>query len=328
MSILPLSFCIPDECIVEKIPEKTRLLATLIPGDTSTYLYAGKEKEYNEMYRTARFAITKMKGGWDCLRHYEILMNGCIPLFENLNECCPKYTLTTYPKKWNEEAYKLYNDWTNSEEDITQYNELCERYLEHTRMKCTTTATTKYFLDNMKDGYHAKNILLLTCHTGVNYNRESLWIGLKRYIASIGGVAVEYEKMPFLYTDFSLDSDKRYENLFTYPKRIEKDAHYYMSETEIVEKIKNHFWDIIIYGKIGPDEYCNNPPHYDLVKTRYNKDEIAFLFGGDEIFDMTVTDPTKHHLNMFQRWIPYQPYIDYLNHYKQEGVCFVRELEM
>ena len=93
-TILPLSFCIPDECIVDEIPEKTRLLASLIPGDTSTYLYYGKEKEYNEMYRTARFAITKMKGGWDCLRHYEILMNGCIPLFENLKDC-PKYTLTT-----------------------------------------------------------------------------------------------------------------------------------------------------------------------------------------------------------------------------------------
>ena len=133
--------------------------------------------------------------------------------------------------------------------------------------------------------------------------------------------------MPFLYTDYTSD-DTRYENLFAYNKRIEKDVHYNMSETEIIKKIKNLFWDIIIYGKIGPDEYCDSLPHYDLVKTRYNKDEIAFIFGGDEIFDMTVTDTTKHHLNMFQRWIPYQPYIDYLNHYKQEGMCFVRELEL
>jgi hypothetical protein len=29
------------------------------------------------------------KGGWDCLRHYEIIGNGCMPYFENI-EKCPK----------------------------------------------------------------------------------------------------------------------------------------------------------------------------------------------------------------------------------------------
>ena len=36
-------------------------------------------------------------------------MNGCIPLFENLQDC-PTNTLTTYPKELNEEAYNLYNN--------------------------------------------------------------------------------------------------------------------------------------------------------------------------------------------------------------------------
>jgi hypothetical protein len=316
-NIFPLSFCVPDECIVESIPEKTNLLASLIPGDTSTYIFYGKEKEYNEMYRKSRFAITKMKGGWDCLRHYEILMNGCIPLFENLNEC-PKYTMTTYPKEWNNEAYELYNHWSETEENIQKYNELCERYLQHTRMNCTTTSTTNYFLDNIPNGYNVKNVLLITCHTGINYNRESLWIGLKRYIKSIGGVAVEYEKLPFLYTTA---------NNFVYSNRLEKDANYDMPENEIVEKIENNFWDVIIYGKVGPDEYFTFP-YYDIIKKKYNKDSIVFLFGGDEIFDLTVTDNTKHHLNMFNRWIPYQPYIDSLNYFKHLGTCFVRELDM
>lgn len=324
-TIFPLSFCIPDECIVETIPEKECLLASLIPGDLSTYTFHNKETEYHEMYRKSRFAITKMKGGWDCLRHYEILMNGCIPLFENLKEC-PIYTLTTYPKQWNEEAYELYNNWSETETDIQKYHELCNRYLNHTREYCTTTATTHYFLNKMKDGHKAKNILLLTCHTGINYNRESLWIGLKRHIKSMDGIAVEYEKMPFLYTDFETQ-DEKWNTFFTYKKRIEKDEHYFMSETEIVEKIKHHFWDIIIYGKMGPDEFCEYP-YLDLVKKTYEKDTIAFLFGGDEIFDMTITDNTKHHLNMFNRWIPYQPYIDYLNWSKEAAICFVRELEL
>jgi hypothetical protein len=328
-SILPLSFCVPDECVVDTIPEKKALLASLIPGDTSTYIFDKyKEKEYNEMYKKSRFAITKMKGGWDCLRHYEILMNGCIPLFENLQDC-PKYTLTTYPKELNEEAYSLYNNWTESEENIAKYNILCSKFLEHTKIHCTTSATAKYFLKNIKNGDKIKNILLITGHHGVNYNRETLWIGLKRYITSINGVAVEYDKMPFLYNDFDNFSEHKYygSNCYTFPKRLEKDEYYNMGENEIIDKINNKFWDLIIYGKVGPDEFCNFP-FFDIVKSNYNKNKIVFIFGGDEIFNLKITDCHSYHINMFNRYIYYKPYSDYLNYYKQFGTCFVRELEM
>jgi hypothetical protein len=98
-----------------------------------------------------------------------------------------------------------------------------------------------------------------------------------------------------------------------------------MSESEIKEKITNNFWDIIIYGKVGPDELCNFPL-YDTVKQYYNPNQIAFIFGGDEVFDLTVTDTSKYHVNMFNKNIYYYPYSDYLNKYKHMGTCFVREL--
>jgi len=327
-NVFPLSFSIPDECVVEVIPRKTCLLASLIPGDISTYIFNKyQEKEYNNMYRQSRFAITKMKGGWDCLRHYEILMNGCIPLFENLKDC-PKDTLTSYPKELNNEAYELFNNWIENEECINKYNILCSKFLEHTRKNCTTSACAKYFLKNIKNGDKIKNILLLTCHHGNNYNRESLWIGLKRYIKSIGGVGVEYEKLPFLYDDFDSFSENKYygNNCYTFPKRLKKDDDYYMSESEIIDKINNNFWDLIIYGKVGPDEFCTFP-FYDIIKPKYNKNQIAFLYGGDEIFNLNITDSHSYHVNMFNRNIYYKPYSDYLNYYKQFGYCFVRELE-
>jgi hypothetical protein len=172
-----------------------------------------------------------------------------------------------------------------------------------------------------------KNILLITGHHGANYNREMLWIGIKRYIKSINGVAVEYDKMPFLYDDFDNFSKHKYYDsaCFTFPKRLQKDHDYNMSEKEIVDKINSNFWDLIIYGKVGPDEFCTFP-YYDIVKTKYNKNQIAFVFGGDEIFDLTITDNESYHINMFNRYIYYKPYSDYLNYYKQFGTCFVREL--
>jgi len=325
--VIPLSFCVPDECCVSEIPQKETLLASIIPGNAATYIYKQhQEKEYNEMYQKSRFAITNMKGGWDCLRHYEILMNGCIPLFKNLKDC-PKFTLSSYPKEFNDEAYQLYDSWIENDECIEKYNTLCRKYLEHTRAHCTASATAMHFLKNMQNGTKAKNILMITGDYHINYSRESFWIGLKRYVASIGGVAVEYTSLPFLYDDFDDTCDNPYYGLtfFTLPKRLSKDANYNMSEIEIKEKITNKFWDIIIYGKVGPDER-SNLPLYDTVQKYYNTNQIAFIFGGDEVFDLTVTDPSKYHVNMFNRNIYYYPYSDYLNKYKHMGTCFVREL--
>jgi hypothetical protein len=76
-------------------------------------------------------------------------------------------------------------------------------------------------------------------------------------------------------------SNKYYgSNCFTFPKRLEKDQYYNMSREEIEDKINNKYWDLIIYGKIGPDEFCDFPL-YDLIKPTYSKDQICFLFGGD-----------------------------------------------
>jgi hypothetical protein len=322
--IIPLSYSIPDECVVESIPDKEYLLAPLIPGNISTYIY-GKNDEslYYDMYKKSRFAITMKKGGWDCLRHYEILMNGCIPLFENLKDC-PDNTLTTYPKHLNDEAYELYNNWKDNEDYIEKYNMLCLKFLEHTRLFCTCSSSAKKVLHNMKDGDIIKNVLMITCNSGLNYSRELLWIGIKRHVQSMGGVAVEYPKINVLYKDYDINSSDN--TAFTYSRRLDNEDTI-INEEEIIEKINNHFWDLIIYGKVGPDDYCDFPL-YNIVKTKYNKNKIAFIFGGDEPYNLKIIDKDSHHFNFFNKWIPSWPYVDYLNYYKQFGKCFVRELDM
>ena len=96
-NLIPISFAVPKEKILKSINEKPiNLLAPLIPGRLSTYIY-DDEKTYYNMYANSIFGITNKKLGWDTLRHYEILMNGCIPLFLNIEDC-PKLTLTTLPK--------------------------------------------------------------------------------------------------------------------------------------------------------------------------------------------------------------------------------------
>ncbi len=96
-NIYPIYFAIPQNKIVNEINLKpTNILAPLIPGRKKTYIY-DSEQEYYSMYQNSMFGLSYKKGGWDCLRHYEILMNGCLPLFIGL-EKCPEFTLINLPK--------------------------------------------------------------------------------------------------------------------------------------------------------------------------------------------------------------------------------------
>lgn len=85
MPFYPITFSIPESKIINKenCLKKTRFIAPLIPGDNTTYIY-NTEKDYYESYQSSYYAITTKKGGWDCLRHYEILANNCIPYFVDI----------------------------------------------------------------------------------------------------------------------------------------------------------------------------------------------------------------------------------------------------
>src|SRR3990167_10978563 len=99
MPVYPISFPIPKCLIVDKIPEKSRDFSPLIPGDLTTYIYGPSredEEKYHKQYRESYFAITHKKAGWDCMRHYEILANGCVPYFRDIDKI-PSGTMTNFP---------------------------------------------------------------------------------------------------------------------------------------------------------------------------------------------------------------------------------------
>ena len=179
--ILPISFAIPKEKIVKNILRKpSNLLSPLIPGKLNTYIYEN-ENQYYEMYQNSIFALTYKKAGWDCLRHYEILMNGCIPLFLDL-EKCPQQTMVNFPKerlislkKEYESIFKYYNpfkifkkkflnldkmknfltykfsndsidDYLNENQKVLDFK---EELLSYTRSNLTTENLAKYVLNKL-----------------------------------------------------------------------------------------------------------------------------------------------------------------------------------
>ena len=305
-----LPYSIPEEIIVSAVPDKCHVVSPIIPGDSSNYVFGiGQESEYYDSYKKSRFALTQKKGGWDCLRHYEILANGTIPIFEEL-ENCPQDTLTSFPKSLIFSAKTDLLPWMNTELQQKLYSEHVENLLSHMRSSCSCSAVARNMLSSSGVNWNAgMKILMITGHPGVNYTRELTWIGVK----SLVNIAVEWPPIDYLYDSF--DSGERlYGNGFTYSRRLPADLRVDMTEAEVVKSIQEKRWDLIIYGKVGPDEGSEgsipNLPLWSHVFKRYSRDEIVFWYGGDGMQDMTWENRYSSHL---------------VRHC-QYARCFVREL--
>jgi hypothetical protein len=313
--ICPLPYCIPDEMVVKDdeldrvLEQKHMVIADMIPGEPLTYRFSStQETEYNDMYRQSLFGFTQKKGGWDCLRHYEIMANGCIPIFKDLQKC-PTHTLATFPKDLVMEANRELLPW--KPEYKSKYDTYVRNMITHIRERCTASAAVETFFSKLPQK-RPHNVLLIMGNCGVNYCRETFWIGMKRYIQSVGGIAAEYPRMDFMYKSYSGDKSKLYGNGFTYAMRLHDDVS--LDRTTIEEMIKNRKWDLIIYGKVGPDELHEgshpNMPYWSQVFKRYSRDEIVYLYGGDGMVNVTQNNKYNQHI---------------LTH-SQYARCFVREL--
>jgi hypothetical protein len=136
--VYPIQFCIPAEKIAPSFPEKKKPWATVVPGKLETYIFL-EEKKYYRDYQESVYAHTQKKAGWDCLRHYEILANWCIPWFAQLDEC-PKNTLFRLPR----EAVLA----ANREEYGERQARECVLYLvDQLKKNMTTEAMARYLME-------------------------------------------------------------------------------------------------------------------------------------------------------------------------------------
>jgi len=313
--IIPFPYAVPDKYVLRAVPEKTRVFAELVPGSVADHKFGhGEQDAYYKYYQTSRFARTKKKGGWDCLRHYEILMNGCIPIFEDLDKC-PHTTMVTFPKALVQEANAALLPWEETPEKIKLYDSYVLKLLEHTRTYCTTSALAQRFILNMPclltDGKPdpSKQVLMINGHPGVNYSRELLSIGLREFY---GANFIEYPRNDILYTDCS--TKHACGNGYTYSGHL--DPAVPLDRIMLENRIKCHGFDAILYGKVGADEgpmgTYSSMVFFSIVQETYTSEEIAFLYGGDGCHSLVY------------HWYRHMVH---LGTHEKLGICFVRELE-
>ena len=141
--IRPISFSIPSSKISNLKIKKTQEFGTVIPGEPDTYIFEN-ELDYYLDYRKSYYGITARKAGWDCMRHYEIFGNYCMPYFWDL-ENCPEQCLFNFPKDIVKEAMNL----SDQNFDEKSYFELLDLAFEYTKTYLTTKATAEYILSSL-----------------------------------------------------------------------------------------------------------------------------------------------------------------------------------
>jgi len=137
--MIPIHFAIPESKIAQIKLDKTQDYGSIIPGQGG-YKF-DVEQEYYDDYNKSYFGVTMKKAGWDCMRHYEILANNCIPYFTDLEDC-PQYTLTNLPKELLLEAKNLVNNF-----DEQKYFIILSELFEYTKNNLTTKDLAKYVLE-------------------------------------------------------------------------------------------------------------------------------------------------------------------------------------
>ena len=158
--IMPASFSIPSEKICSRgLAYKNKKLANHCVDEEvakacglhTSYAFATEQDYYNDL-SLSRFAVTTKRGGWDCLRHYEISAAGSLPCFRELESkpaaCAPHglqagVNCVSY-KNWPDLKAKLDSLDTNPME----YERLLQASGDWVR-QFTTTAAAQRLLDSV-----------------------------------------------------------------------------------------------------------------------------------------------------------------------------------
>mmetsp|Transcript_122560 Transcript_122560/g.391818 ORF Transcript_122560/g.391818 Transcript_122560/m.391818 type:complete len:875 (-) Transcript_122560:122-2746(-) len=312
--LFPISFSIPKERILSHIPEKT---AFALNDSQRSFTYKNyqfgplQEEDYHRNMQRHRFCDTRKKGGHDCLRHYEILANGCVPVLFGL-EHFPQSIMTTLPRPLLWRARELFDmPWANTEGGPGEppdaagpraYEELAQSLLDYTAKHLSTEATARYLLDTLNIPVEGSKVLFLPCMAidpFPSYLASSVFHGLH---SLLGDNVVDFPEYQYAYQlSDSAEEEHVKGNLwgqgytlgFKLPRRP------YLNRANISQRIRNREFDLVIFARMSPYEPCNFgypfgeagaavPQFFEDVYGHFPRERVALLYGDDSGLDDAV----------------------------------------
>lgn len=282
--LYPISYSVPDEIIVPYVPFK------ILHTAKHDYQFTNST-EYLKNYRNSIFATTRLKCGWDCFRHYEILSQGTIPFFTKEEgehtslENCPKKTLFNFPKSQVLDLMKKYGIQTYDEimknSSSILYHDL-DTLLQYTKQNLTTQKSAEYVLSKTSTPT-TKKVLYLGNFSSqtADYMCDLLGQGLVKYTDGTVDMLPEKE---FLYDSYPIEqTSKLYGKGFNYTRHLPASLKKYPDVETIWDKIKRREYDqIIIYYHCRSGNYTIPflTNEYPIFKY-YSANEVSFVCGAD-----------------------------------------------
>lgn len=160
--VYPSGFGIPESCIRKiDLSRKNKLFQKTAPkhslflkqtdlGGTKNHHTFDDEEEYYDDMSTSWFGLTSKKGGWDSLRHYEIIASGSLLLFRDYKDkpinCSPQH-LPCFSYSSKKELLYLINKLVVENKPTKEYKDMLERQREWLYENGTTVARAKYILN-------------------------------------------------------------------------------------------------------------------------------------------------------------------------------------
>lgn len=140
--LAPISFAFPIEKAATARQVKNNVFA--MESSINVGYKFEKEKDYYAEYRKSYFGKTGKRGGWDCLRHYEIIFNRAIPYFVNIDDV-PENTMFRFPRQLVKDGMKCIS--SDQTIDVRRYNEIEEQIYNYSVENLTTISMARYVIN-------------------------------------------------------------------------------------------------------------------------------------------------------------------------------------
>lgn len=123
--VRPINFSLKKRMIQQTAPAEARFEKSL----GTKYLFDNEEDYYDDI-ASAWFGLSCKKGGWDCLRHYEIIAAGTLLLFRDYDKkppfCSPQF-LPCFSYSSLEELQNLMNRLVVNNQPTQEYIDMLEK---------------------------------------------------------------------------------------------------------------------------------------------------------------------------------------------------------
>ncbi|CAE7744887.1 hypothetical protein AK812_SmicGene2605 [Symbiodinium microadriaticum] len=312
--MFPITYSIPKERILDHVPEKSffAMNDSMKSFQYKNYQFGPmQEEEYHQHIRKHRFGDTRKKGGFDCLRHYELLANGCIPIFHDL-EHLPRSLLRPLPKSLLMEAKALFAlPWEATETGPGHCpskpgaaEDLAESLLRWTSERLSTEHVARYVLDTLNIDESSASVLFLPCSAFDNFPSfltASVFHGL---VSLLGDRVLDVPEYGYAYRydDSGTDEELRIRsNIWGqgFTLGFKHRPRPFLNRENISQRIRAREFDLIIFGRMSPYEPCNFygefggranavPEFFLEVISTYPRERVALLYGDDSGIDDAV----------------------------------------